>query len=260
MKTFTANRGRYEIIVDDEDYDVVMELPRIKEGTENHHLKWTVTGEKGKERVRTGPPNGPFIYLHHSIMCPSKGECVIFLTENRLDYRKQNLKVVPGWSVRLGQKRKHKSSFSSKYRGVRKYGNGWAVSISRNSTNCHLGFYLDELHAARAYDIKAKELHGEFAILNNVSEDIVPIKYVKKKQETSSKYVGVYLNKRVGLYWSQIRVKGERTFLGTYIKEIHAARAFDIAVKKYRGPDAANNNVPESVVPVRGRQRRAKKV
>lgn len=30
----------------------------------------------------------------------------------------------------------------------------------------YIGSFLDKLEAAKAYDIKVKELHGEFAVLN----------------------------------------------------------------------------------------------
>lgn len=259
MKTFTANRGRYEIIVDDEDYDDIMELPRIKEGTKNHRLKWVVVGGKVKYRVRTGPQNGPFVYLHRYIMCPGKGECVIFLTENRLDHRKENMKVVPSWSVRVKGGKK-KDSDSSQYRGVLRRTNGWCAYIRTNGVNNYLGLYLDELHAARAYDIKAKELHGEYAVLNNVPDDIIPIKRRGKKSgKSTSKFFGVYFNKKDGSWNAMIRVKEKRKFLGVYVEEIHAARAYDIAAKKYRGPDEATNNIPESVIPVRGKQRNVKR-
>ncbi len=260
MKTLILNRGRHKVFIDDEDYDDVMELPRIKEGTKGHQLNWTVVGTKENYRVRTGPQYGPFLHLHHYIMCPGEGECVIFLSENRLDHRKENLKVVPTWSVRMGKERKHKKSFGSQYRGVQKSGNGWAVTVVRNGKGYYLGFYLDELHAARAYDIKAKELHGEFAVLNNVPEDIIPVKCKRNQLGATSQYIGVYVNKRNGSWNAMIRAEGKRQYLGSYVEEIHAARAYDIAAKKYRGPDEATNNIPESVIPVRGKQHRTKKV
>lgn len=261
MKTFTANRGRYEIIIDDEDYDDVMELPRIKEGTENHRLKWVVVGG-GKEslRVRTGPQGGPFVNLHHFIMCPGEGECVIFLSENRLDFRKENMKLVPYSSVHGMGKRKNSHLHSSKYRGVSKSGSGWQAYISHNGVNHYLGFYLDEIHAARAYDIEAKKLHCEYPTLNDISEDIVPIKCKRNQLGATSQYVGVYRNKKNGTWSAMIRVGEKRIFLGSYTEEIHAARAYDIAARKYRGPNEATNNVPESVIPVRGKQHGTKKV
>lgn len=260
MKKLTLNRGKYEILIDDEDYYDVVEAPPYKKGTQTR-LNWTVVGCKGKLRVRTGPQNGPFVHLHRYIMCPGEDEGVIFLTDNRLDFQKKNLKVLPLNSVR-GKGYRENGNFekSSQYRGVQKCKQGWSANIGHKGENHYLGFYLEEIHAARAYDIKAKELHSDWPSLNNVPEDIVPVKCKsKKRKNATSKYVGVYRDFFKGVWCGMIRVNKERIFLGTYKVEIHAARAYDIAVIKYRGPDAAHNNIPESVIPIRGKQHKTKK-
>lgn len=58
--------------------------------------------------------------------------------------------------------------YSSNYRGVywHKNSNSWRVNICKDYKTIHLGYYSDEISAALAYDIKAKELYGEFAKLN----------------------------------------------------------------------------------------------
>ena len=57
---------------------------------------------------------------------------------------------------------------SSKYKGVtwHKMGKKWVAAIQLNRKQYHLGHFSNEIDAARAYDEKAKELHGEFAYLN----------------------------------------------------------------------------------------------
>jgi hypothetical protein len=257
MKKLLLNRGRFEVLVDDEDYDDIIELPRLKEGSKTIQLSWVVIGgEKGngKYRVRTGPHKGPHIHLHHFIMCPSEDECVIFRSDNTLDLRKENMTVVPSCAVQGTGRRRNSHLHSSEYRGVAKCNDGWTAIITYKGKTTYLGYYLDELHAARIYDIKAKEFHGELATLNNVSEDIVPVKCKRNRLRATSQYVGVYLNKSNGHWCAMIRVKGKREFLGSYVEEIQAARAYDIKAREYRGPDEPTNNIDESVIPVRGKR------
>jgi hypothetical protein len=57
---------------------------------------------------------------------------------------------------------------SSKYKGVcwDKKRFKWVSRITINRKAIHLGYFLDEIEAAKIYDIKAKELFGDFAVLN----------------------------------------------------------------------------------------------
>jgi hypothetical protein len=54
------------------------------------------------------------------------------------------------------------------YKGVSKYGDKWRASIEARGQAFKLGSFPTPEEAARAYDAKALELHGEFAYLNNV--------------------------------------------------------------------------------------------
>ena len=57
---------------------------------------------------------------------------------------------------------------SSRYKGVswRKDTKKWEAMIRSNKKMYRLGTFKNEIHAARAYDKKAAQLHGEFAHLN----------------------------------------------------------------------------------------------
>lgn len=57
---------------------------------------------------------------------------------------------------------------TSKYKGVCWYkaGNKWVAYIRKNNKKQHLGYHDLEVDAAKAYDKKAKELFGEFALVN----------------------------------------------------------------------------------------------
>jgi len=56
----------------------------------------------------------------------------------------------------------------SKYKGVCWYKNikKWSAAIKCDGKQYYLGTFASEIDAARAYDKKAAELHGEFACLN----------------------------------------------------------------------------------------------
>ena len=55
---------------------------------------------------------------------------------------------------------------TSKYRGVSKFRGQYYARISHNGKSKFIGSYSNELDAARAYNIAAKQLHGKDAVLN----------------------------------------------------------------------------------------------
>jgi hypothetical protein len=56
---------------------------------------------------------------------------------------------------------------SSKYKGVSLAGkNNWSARIQKNKESINIGVFSSELDAARAYDIKARQLFGRFAKTN----------------------------------------------------------------------------------------------
>lgn len=54
------------------------------------------------------------------------------------------------------------------YKGVTKYKNKWKARIQFEGLEHYLGLFETVEEAAKARDVKAEELHGEFAVLNNV--------------------------------------------------------------------------------------------
>ena len=61
---------------------------------------------------------------------------------------------------------------ASKYKGVHfnKNNKNFVSRIQINGTRIHIGVYVNEIDAAKAYDEKAKEIFGEFARLNFPNE------------------------------------------------------------------------------------------
>ena len=58
----------------------------------------------------------------------------------------------------------------SKYIGVSKCQNKWKSMLHSDNKHFHLGLFEEEIDAAKAYNDKALELHGENAKLNVITE------------------------------------------------------------------------------------------
>ena len=92
--------------------------------------------------------------------------CVDHKDRNKLNSHISNLR----WCTRKENQQnisKQKNS-ASIYKGVcfNKDIKKWVSRIYQNNQRIHLGYFLDEVEAAHAYDLKAKELFKEFAVLN----------------------------------------------------------------------------------------------
>jgi hypothetical protein len=85
---------------------------------------------------------------------------------NGCNNRRSNLRRATG-SQNQGNRQKTEGT-SSQYRGVawQKARKSWRVQIQRNGKINHLGVFLNEIDAARAYNVAALKYFGEFACIN----------------------------------------------------------------------------------------------
>jgi hypothetical protein len=88
-----------------------------------------------------------------------------------LDNQRDNLRMATQSQNRMNT-RKTISHTSSQYKGVcwHKRAKKWMASIKIDRTPRYLGLFVEEHHAAEAYDEAAKKLFGSFAKLNFPSE------------------------------------------------------------------------------------------
>ena len=80
-----------------------------------------------------------------------------------LDNRSSNLREATP-SQNMWNRRR--ASGASGFKGVSKRGRNWRARIKVCDKEVYLGMYAVQEDAARAYDMAARELHGEFATLN----------------------------------------------------------------------------------------------
>ena len=149
-------------LVDDDDYDVL------------NKYKWRK--EASGYVFRTGSIKGRNVpvRMHRVVMEAPKGLQVDHINGNKLDNRKENLRL----ATRSENQRNvgKRSSNKSGYKGVRwvpsPY-NKWRVDIRTDEGKKFIGHFNNILEAAKAYNDAALNYHGEFANLNEIREEDV---------------------------------------------------------------------------------------
>jgi len=162
MKEVELTKG-YKALVDDEDFDRV------------NQFKWSacVQNRKGGTIVvyalrhsRTEPKTTK---LHRFILGVTDINVdVDHCNHNTLDCQKKNLRLCThGQNVANRMKYKIRSS---KFKGVHwdKDSSKWRAQIQVRGVGKSLGRYVEEIEAAKAYNIAALEVFKEFAYLNEV--------------------------------------------------------------------------------------------
>jgi len=116
--------------------------------------------------VRRQNGDGRMRYLHRELIGASIEAMSDHRSGDTLDNRRVNLRECSSLENNWNAGRKS-SSPTSRYKGVTfsKAVGKWTAEI-RAGTRYRLGYFVDELAAAVAYDAKAVELHGDFARTN----------------------------------------------------------------------------------------------
>lgn len=143
-------------LIDDEDYE------KIK------NFKWYL---HTSGHIRSYVGNNRWEYLYRFIL-DIKGTKiqVDHQFHNKLDNRKENLRICTNAQNCRNQHKRRIGKFTSKYKGVcwcPKI-NKWRVTLTYNYKQIYGGTFENEKDAAIAYNKKAIEVFGEFSCLNEV--------------------------------------------------------------------------------------------
>lgn len=163
MKSVPLSLGRYHApqelfaVVDDEDYErVAAKQWRLFYGNQN----------------RMYAVNGQGLLLHRFLLEAPRGLTVDHRNGNGLDNRRKNIRLatqsqnLANQSSRLVRKGR---PTNSQFKGVTKLEGRprpWRATISVDRKQHFLGYYADEVGAARAYDAAARLYFGDFAHTN----------------------------------------------------------------------------------------------
>lgn len=166
MKEIQLTKG-YVALVDDDDFEQLSQY------------RWFARGRSGKIYAgrnyrKTDGRNGQ-IQMHNQIL-DVKG--VDHKDGNGLNNQRSNLRPATQSQNSANNRSKKNRKMPGQYRGVypstRNKLRPWRAQIGINSHQIGLGYFVTEIEAAVAYDIAAKQYHGEFARLNfpnNVEEN-----------------------------------------------------------------------------------------
>ena len=135
-----------------------------------NNFKWCISGN-GKQfyavrLIKKGQGRTKIEYLHRVIMEPKKGLVVDHKNGDKLDNRRDNLRIATHWQNSCNKPKRQNTL--SRFNGVTldKRCGRWEGQIYCNGKRIRLGRFDSEIEAARAYDAAARTYHGEFARLN----------------------------------------------------------------------------------------------
>lgn len=155
MKALKITRNQYAI-VDDDDYEILK------------RWKWTCRSDGYAMRM-SSKVNGKrrLCMMHAFIMKTPQGMHTDHINNNKLDNRKQNLRIC---TPAQNQVRSFKKNNTSGFKGVswNKDKKKWDARTYYKNKQVFIGYFEDKAEAANAFNNKVKDLYGEFAYLNKI--------------------------------------------------------------------------------------------
>jgi len=215
MKQIPLTKGKFAL-VDDEDYKYL-----------NQFKWWAKKGKKNFYAVRKNYSykKPKLIRMHREIMNPPENMFIDHINHNGLDNQRKNLRIVTNQQNMMNQQLRKNTS--SKFKGVRffKLNKLWQSYIGHNQKQIHIGFFKKEIDAAIAYNQKAKELFGSYALLNPIPNEYknrIPARQEQVKAKLQSNYTGVTWHRQNQKWQARIYKNKKGYFLGYFNTEEQA--------------------------------------
>lgn len=154
--SIVLSRGEYAI-VDLQDYELLSTV------------EWSCVVPNGTHKYAVRMDGSKYVYMHRVIMDSPPDLLVDHINGNTLDNRRCNLRLATKSQNSINSS---KSCGVSQYKGVwfRSRKKPWVAEIHKDGIKYHLGSYSSENEAALAYNKKAVELFGDFAVENNLGK------------------------------------------------------------------------------------------
>lgn len=162
MTEIPLTRG-YVTIIDDADAPFVAQHKWYASTRPGGFLPYAVRSVWTPERVKR-------IYLHRVLMNAPTGLQVDHINHDSLDNRRCNLRIATSAENQANRVSERGQKLKGAYLQART--GRWRAQISVNQKVLHLGCFATEEEAARAYDLAALEVFGEFASLNFPIEEV----------------------------------------------------------------------------------------
>lgn len=161
MKEIPLTKG-FVALVDDEDYEW---LSQVKWCWSNGYATTRVKSKSFQKAFPTIAADTQQLSMHRLIMGNPPGKEVDHEDGQTLDNRKANLRTTDHFG---NQKNSSSSVGVSRFKGVcwSKVCCAWQASIMADRVTHHLGYFEDEVTAAKIYDRAAFKLHREYARFN----------------------------------------------------------------------------------------------
>lgn len=158
MKEIVLTRGKVAI-VDDDDFERL------------NQFKWCFDNVYAKRGVYIPETQGTkTLRMHNDILTAPKGMVVDHINLNKLDNRKENLRVVSRQynNIHRAKGCRNKTGFVGVQYIPHLKLKKWTAEIRMNGKRFYLGYFHTAIEAAREYNKHALKHFGEYAVLNQI--------------------------------------------------------------------------------------------
>lgn len=196
--------------------------------------------------------------MHKLILgAPPQGKVIDHVNRNRLDNRKENLRFLT--ESQNAQNKPKKADY---------YGVSWCKSTQKYRgmfRQKQLGYFLDPLEAARAFDICAYQVYGETASTNETISYEEACTYnledMFKKKAVSQLPKNIYYSDKYNYFYVQIKYKQKRYYKSGFKTIAEALKQYEIfneliqAIKvQYNNRDITRNSEGIAVIHVKDKE------